>query len=411
MLPKLTVERKLIVYISKKQDLDLFLTRAKTHSVIAVDTEFLREKTYYPQLCLIQIGTADEQVAIDPLLLEDLSGLTELFVDPAITKVFHAASQDIEIIQQEFGVVPKPLFDTQIAAAFLGHPYQMGYSTLVELYEGVSLKKAESLTDWSRRPLDAAQLDYAFDDVRYLPSIFTAMHQELSELKRLVWVEAEFNKLIAAYESPIGSSEAYKRVKRISTLSHRQLAVAREVAKWREDLAQKRNMPRKWLLADELVIELAKRVPQDIPALNRMRNTDSISIQDKQSLIDAIARGKYAPKSSWPTKEKRARSSRELEGVADLANALIRVVAEKERLAPVIIASRDDLMTFLSPERNHSVLSQGWRYELVGELLEKLLDGAIGLTVHENRVEILTPPIFSDKNSGAWVQTSKKEDE
>ena len=159
------------MYITSKEDLDAFCSRVAHARVIAVDTEFLREKTYHPKLCLVQVATADEAAAIDPLAIDDLSPLVRLFEDPNITKVFHACTQDLEVLQDALGCVPAPVFDTQLAAAFLGLRQQIGYGALVESYCGVRLPKAESLTDWSRRPLDEDQLRYAEDDVIYLPEI------------------------------------------------------------------------------------------------------------------------------------------------------------------------------------------------------------------------------------------------
>ncbi|MDO5710102.1 MAG: ribonuclease D, partial [Coriobacteriales bacterium] len=196
------------MYLSDKESLDAFCERASKARVIAVDTEFLRERTYHPKLCLIQVATSEESAAIDPLLIDDLSSLVNLLVDEQITKVFHACTQDLEVILDAFGCLPTPVFDTQVAAAFLGQRQQIGYGALVESYCGVRLPKAESLTDWSRRPLDQDQLRYAEDDVIYLPRMYDRMIAELVRLDRWSWIEPEMAALTTASRTARDPEEA-----------------------------------------------------------------------------------------------------------------------------------------------------------------------------------------------------------
>lgn len=377
------------MYIADFATLQAFVERSKHESVIAVDTEFLREKTYYPRLCLIQIGTENEQVAIDPLKIDDLSPLRELFFNPAIMKVFHACSQDMEIIYQELGDIPVPIFDTQVAAAFLGYPLQLGYGALVDAYCGVQLTKSESLTDWSHRPLDDAQLDYALDDVRYLPQIYREMTQQLKERGREDWVAPELAHVLDPSTYTHVPENAYRRVKRISSLSRKQLSAARELAAWRERRAQELDVPRRWVLSDELLVEIAKRLPGTKHALEKIRGVDPLRDADKQSLLAAVERGISLPEDQWPKQDKRMRAPRELESVCDLMNALVRLVAEQEGVAATLLASRDDLMEFAQGNLERTPLGAGWRYDLVGTKLDKLLSGQMGLTVSDGRIEIL----------------------
>lgn len=376
------------MYISNLDDLEAFCGRAANERVLAVDTEFLREKTFFPRLCLIQLATPHESVAVDPLAIEDLSAVARLLEDPTITKVLHACTQDLDAIDHALGCRVTPLFDTQLAAAFLGHRMQLGYGALVEAYTGVHLPKAASLTDWSRRPLDAEQLEYAEDDVRYLPGIYERMVTELIERDRLSWVQPEFASLANPEALDRDPRKAYRRLKRASSLTRRQLGVAREVCAWRDERAATRDLPRKWVLSDEVIVELCKISPADERSLRRVRGTEQLSRQDAQAILDAIARGRSCPDSELPRMAKHQRPSAELECVLDLMYALVRRVSETSGVAVQLIASRDDLQDFAN-NRPMSRVSSGWRRELVGTQLDRLLAGELGLTVKDGHIEVL----------------------
>jgi ribonuclease D len=376
------------VFISTADDLSAFCERAATSKVLAVDTEFLRERTYYPKLCLLQMAAGDDIVAVDPLTLTDLAPVADLFRDTSITKVIHACSQDLEVLYQTMGCVPQPVFDTQVAAAFLGFRTQLGYGPLVEAYTGVHLAKAESLTDWSKRPLDAEQLSYAEDDVRYLPQIYDRMMCDLVEKNRLSWLQPELASVCDPSHYAHDPREAYKHVKRVTSLTRRQLAVCREVAGWREARAQDRDIPRKWVMTDEVVLELSKRGPKDAARLHKIRGTEQVSGRDATAIVDAVRTGLSCPSEECPRLPKRSRPAPELESVVDLMYALVRVVSEKSGVATPLIATRDDLVSF-AQDRSSGRLAEGWRHELVGSQLERLLDGQVGLTVKAGRIEVL----------------------
>ena len=225
------------MYISTHQALLDFCQRAREFDAIAVDTEFLRERTFHPRLCLVQIATPAESVAVDPLVIDDLSPLAELMADESVTKVFHACSQDMEVMLHTVGVLPRPIFDTQVAAAFLGERQQISYGALVQTFCGVSLPKTESLTDWSRRPLTDKQIEYAIDDVKYLIVAYTEMMSRLRELGRVDWVLDELRPLADESHYRADRHEAFRKVKRINSCSRHQLGIARELAAWREDRA------------------------------------------------------------------------------------------------------------------------------------------------------------------------------
>ena len=376
------------MYISEYQDLKAFCERAASSKILAVDTEFLREKTYYPKLCLIQIATYEESACVDPLAIDDLSPLRDLLVDKRITKVFHACTQDLEVILHAMGVVAAPVFDTQLAAAFLGLRQQVGYGMLVEHYTGVRLPKADSLTDWSRRPLDAEQLAYAEDDVRYLPGIYDAMMTQLVAKNRLGWLTPEMEELSDRSHFERLPEQAYLHLKRSSSLTRRQLAVAREVCAWRERRAAERDIPRKWLVSDEILVEVCKRCPKTMDRLRRIRGTEQISDREADGLLRAVRKGLAIGPADLPAQKRRERSSAEAEGAIDLMYALLRIISERSGIAPQLIATREDLVD-LAAGREGCRLQSGWRYELAGSRLMRLLSGEMGLTVKDGRVEIL----------------------
>lgn len=376
------------MYISTSDELNAFCERIAKEPVIAVDTEFLRERTYYPKLCLVQVGTPSEIGAIDPILIGDLSPLARVFADERVTKVFHACGQDLEVILDGMGVTCSSVFDTQVAAAFLGMRQQVSYASLVEAYAGVRLPKAESLTDWSRRPLDPEQLTYAEDDVRYLPATYDRMMEQLVERDRLAWVQPEMDEVTDPSHLRRDPREAYLRLKRSSSLTRRQLAIAREVCAWREKTAASHDIPRRWVLSDEVVIEVCKRAPRTRERLRKIRGTDQLGEKDVRALLDAVRVGAGVPGPECPQQERHAHPSPDVESVVDLMVALVRIVSERSGIATQLIATRDDLAEF-AQDRSRSRLASGWRHELAGRQLESLLEGSVGLTVRDGRIELI----------------------
>ena len=373
------------MYISTAAALESFLDHAHGESVIAVDTEFLRERTFFPKLCLLQLGTRERQAAIDPLAGLDLSGVAALLANPAIVKVFHACTQDVEILAQTFGRPPANVFDTQIAAAFLGQRMQLGYGALVESYCGVHLPKAASLPDWSRRPLDDEQIQYAEDDVRYLPGIYDEMVAELEGKGRLGWVLPECELALDHALRAQDGDEAYLHVRRSGNLTRRQLAVLRETAKARDAIAKRKDIPRKWVISDEVLVETSRRSPKTIDALRRVRGTAQLSEADADKLLLAVKRGIACPDDRLPPVHHRAKPSQETESVVDLMYALLRLVSEESGIAVPLIATRDDLLELALGHEPRS-LTEGWRAELVGGAMRRLLSGKIGLTVKDGKV-------------------------
>ena len=377
------------MYISTNEDLCAFCERARAFDAVAIDTEFLRERTFHPRLCLVQVATEDECAVIDPIVIEDLAPLAALMADSSTLKVFHACSQDMEVLDHALGAVPAPIFDTQVAAAFLGERMQVSYNGLVHAFCGVTLPKTESLTDWSRRPLTLEQVEYAVDDVRWLIKAYRAIEARLAALGRTSWVRDEIRPLADPAHYRADPRAAFKRVKRINACTRRQLAVARELAAWREGRAERHDIPRKWIMSDEVLLALCKRAPKTADDFRHIRGTEQLSERDVEAALAAISRGRRCPAENLPSIGKPKRSpAPEQESVVDLMYALIRLVAERSGVATPLIASRDDLLDYIDhPTR--SSLREGWRFELVGTLLDDLLRGDMGLTVKDGAVEIL----------------------
>lgn len=377
------------MYISTYEELSAFCERAARFDAIAVDTEFLRERTYHPRLCLVQVATPDECVVIDVIAIDNLAPLAILMRDESTVKVFHACSQDMEVLNYTLGALPAPIFDTQVAAAFLGERMQASYNGMVHAFCGVTLPKSESLTDWSRRPLTPEQIEYALDDVRYLIKAYDVIMERLDKSGRASWVLDEIKPLTDRSHYVVDRRVAFKRVKRVNSLTRRQLAVARELAAWREARAEYSNIPRKWLMSDEVLIALSKRPPHDAASLRRVRGTEQLSDADVAGALSVIARGESCPADKYPFIARTHKpASPELESVIDLMYALIRLVGERSGVATAMIASRDDLVDYVDRPQD-SPLREGWRFELVGTLIDDLLNGDIGLTVKDRALEIL----------------------
>ncbi len=370
------------MYIATQENLAAFVERARTSSVLAIDTEFLREKTYYARLCLLQMATDDEVVIVDPFEIDDLSVLEPLLTDEGIVKLFHAAGQDLEIILREVGVLPRPVFDTQIAAALLGHTQQIGYAALVHAECGVSLKKIDSFTDWSRRPLSASQRDYAADDVVYLPRLYESMRAALEEKGRLHWLDHDFAELSDPVRFETNERERFRRLKRVSQLSRRQLSAAREVAAWRELEAQRRDIPRKWVITDEQVVEACKREARSIDELFMVRGlSDRLSTKDARAVVSLISSALDAPPDTWPELDRCSKSEPNVDAQLDLMSALVRLRAKENGIAFPTLASHDDLARVARGYREGVDLLRGWRRAIVGEELLELLEGRLALSL------------------------------
>ena len=375
-------------YVETQDDLEALVALLTGSKVLCIDTEFLREKTYYAKLCLVQVNNGEADAIIDPLHL-DLRPFGRLLADPSTVKVFHSGSQDIAILLHEAGVAPRPVFDTQTAAALLGHPLQVGLAALVRSMCQVQLEKADSFTDWTRRPLTKNQLRYALDDVRYLPEIYELMVGELEARGRLSWLDDEFEEMSDPARYEVDPREMWRKVKRTSSLSRRQLAVVRELASWREQQARLRDIPRKWVMADEALVEVARKAPRTKRRLLEVRGlAEKLSARDVDQVLEAVRLGGQTPDAQLPRCERHERGDKAFAGAVDLMAALVDVRAAESGVASAVLATHDDLLRLARGHREDSPLLKGWRAEIVGRDLQALLDGELSMHLDGGAIKV-----------------------
>ncbi len=375
--------------ITTTADLADACARLASHPFVTVDTEFLRETTYYPKLCLIQLASPDEAVLVDPLAPElDLAPFFGLMVDEAVVKVFHAARQDLEIVWMLGRVLPSPLFDTQVAAMVCGYGDSVGYEQLANDLAKARIDKSSRFTDWSRRPLNEAQLVYAEADVTHLRDIYLALKADLEETGREGWVAEEMAVLNSPATYEVKPENAWLRLKgRIR--KPKELAVLIELAAWREREAQHRDVPRQRVLKDDALMDIVQRAPRSVEALAELRSVPNGFERSRSGgeVLAAIERGLALDPKTLPRLE-RERGRGGNGAVLDLLKVLLKAVAEAERVAPKIIASSDDLEAIASDDEADVPALQGWRREVFGEKALALKSGSLGLRVLRGRVVV-----------------------
>ena len=355
---------------------------------LALDTEFLREKTYYPKLCLLQIATPELVACIDPLALADLSPLLDVIYEDGITKVLHAARQDMEIFFHLRNSLPSPVFDTQIAALLLGFPDQIGYGNLVKGTLGIDLEKLHSRTDWSRRPLSDEQLHYAAEDVFYLAQVYPYLVEKLSGLGRLDWLSEDFARLTQVELYNNDPEQAWLRVRGSNRLKGASLAVLQALAEWRETVARDQNRPRGWLLRDDELVEIARHQPGTPAALGAIRGLHERFI-DKHGarLLELVAEASGRTPKPAPSTDIPVRLSPLQDALVDAMMAVVRVSGAENALNPAVLASRKQLEQLANGAPDSEVL-HGWRGQLVGKRLQALLAGELGLYARNGAVEL-----------------------
>ncbi|MHA7868891.1 MAG: ribonuclease D [Salipiger thiooxidans] len=380
--------------ITTTEDLAAFCQAAAKAPYVTVDTEFLRERTYYSKLCLIQLafpGKGDENaVLVDPLVDGlDLEPLLELFRNTAVVKVFHAARQDLEIFFIDHGVIPDPLFDTQVAAMVCGFGEQVGYETLVKRIAKQALDKSSRFTDWSRRPLTEAQKKYALADVTHLRVIYEYLAAELERTGRARWVAEELAVLTDPETYITRPEDAWQRVKTRSS-SPRFLAIVQALAAFREEYAQSRNIPRNRVFKDDALTELASTKPVTMEDLGRsrllLREARKGPIAD--GILAAVAAGVECPKDQLPKAENDRDQLQVNPALADLLRVLLKARTESSGVAARLIAPAADLDAIAAGMRDVKALT-GWRREVFGEDALRLCDGKLALTVKGRDVEVI----------------------
>ncbi|MEO1139991.1 MAG: ribonuclease D [Pseudomonadota bacterium] len=371
--------------ITTTQELAAFCDRAANAEYVTVDTEFLRERSYYSKLCLIQLalpGRQDEDaVLVDPIEGPDMSmePLYALFRDTSVVKVFHAARQDLEIFHVDAGVIPDPLFDTQVAAMVCGFGEQVGYETLVRKIAKENLDKTSRFTDWSRRPLTDAQKKYALADVTHLRDIYEFLAAKLAETGRDKWVAEEMQVLTNPETYITRPEDAWKRVK-TRNLSGRFLAIVRELARFRESHAQDRNIPRNRVYKDDALVELASTKPTTPQDLSRARLLlrEARKGDIAEGILRAVKAGLDCPNGDLPKPDRSREKLQVNPALADLLRVLLKAKTEEYSVASKLIASAADLDAISAGERDVAAL-HGWRRDVFGQDALRLCDGKIAL--------------------------------
>ncbi|MGJ0510075.1 MAG: ribonuclease D [Methylocystis sp.] len=360
--------------------------RFSRHPFVTVDTEFLRETTFWPKVCVIQIASPQEAVAIDALAEDiDLSPFFELMANSGVVKVFHAARQDLEIIWRLARLIPAPLFDTQVAAMVCGFGEQASYLELVKAISRASLDKSSRFTDWSRRPLSPAQIDYAIADVTHLRDIYTTLRARLERSNRLEWLADEMETLTSPATYEQHPENAWERL-RHRARKPRDLAVLMELAAWREAEAQSRDVPRSRVLKDDVLVEIAQSAPKNAEALANLRSLPKGMERSRAGaeILAAVTRGLARDPASMPRIERERRGSNG--ATVELLKVLLRQVTEQTGVAAKMIATVEDLEAIASDDHANVQALKGWRRTIFGEKALELKSGRLALAVENGRV-------------------------
>ncbi|WP_208541234.1 MULTISPECIES: ribonuclease D [Bartonella] len=377
--------------ITQTTELEIAIAALSNSDFVTVDTEFIRETTFWPQLCLIQLASPNVTMLIDPMVPDiDLQSFFDLMVDEKIVKVFHAARQDIETIYHLGGIIPYPLFDTQIAGSICGFGDSISYDQIVQRCTGHHLDKSSRFTDWSHRPLSEKQLLYALADVTYLRDVYLSLKKKLEKNKRTHWMNDELKILLTPTTYDIPEEDAWKKVKG-KVKAPRELAVLQKVAAWREREARKHNVPRRHIMKDECLIELAIQQPKDELELKRLRSLKKSGYHPSttQALIKAIHESFEVDIAVLPDLPKHNPIHDKTAAAIDLLKVLLKLVANENDIAPKIIATSNDLEKIAHGGITEDIPAMnGWRYEIFGQKAEQMLKGQLAFYFHNGEITI-----------------------
>ena len=378
--------------ITDTQTLSAFCDRLSSETFVTVDTEFMREKTYWPKLCLVQLGGDDEACCIDVLANGiDLTPLYDLMANEKVLKVFHAARQDVEIFVKLTGQTPTPMFDTQVAAMVCGFGESVGYETLVNNICKKNLDKGSRFTDWSKRPLTDRQITYALGDVTHLRVIYRSLKEKLDASNRAIWLEEEMAALTNPQTYIVEPEMAWKRLK-ARTKSTKVLAVLREVAAWREREAQRKDMPRNRVIRDDAIIDIAHQSPTDAHGLERVRGLNKSIANGRygSEIIQAIKKAMDMDPSEYPKPPAKKDLPKGLGPVVDLLKVLLKFKCEHNDVAQKLVANAADLEQLAAYGKEASVpCLKGWRRKLFGDDALKLKDGSLSLAVRGKNIKVI----------------------
>jgi ribonuclease D len=375
-------------YIDGNAGLARFCAALDEVSYCVIDTEFIRESTYYPELALIQVASGDRLACIDPLAITEFAPLAELLVKPNLLKVFHSSSQDLEILYQKFGAVPAPVFDTQLAAAVLGYNHQISYADLVQQITGVALDKKHTRANWLRRPLSPDELDYAMDDVRHLMAVYEELKQKLDSTRRNGWIEKDLRAMSDPENYQVDKSQLWRRLKGVLKLKGEKLQIASDLCRWREDLAQRQNRPRRWIAKDDALVEIARQKPANFEALVRIPElSDKTARRHGDELLKIIAHAETIDSAQWPQHDKSRSLNKQQLALGDCLMALCRKIADQNQIALATLATRKDIDNLILNQKS-SRLTQGWRFSMAGEQLLEFIHGQSTISVDNEDLKL-----------------------
>ena len=367
-------------FIQNAEQLINICEQLSNSDFLCIDTEFHREKTYYPELALIQIANSSTAVCVDPLTIKDLQPILDLLTNPAITKIFHAAQQDIEIFFHHFNTLPAPVFDTQIAATLLGYGDQVGYAALIKDILNIDVDKSQTRTDWMQRPLNDKQLDYAASDVIYLAQAYPVLLEQLEKHQRLDWLEDDFNRITQKEQYQTDIHSIWKKVKGHQRLNGQQLAVLQSIATWREQTAQQKDRPRRRILSDDALIDISRQKTnsaEDILALRSITQS-RINRQDAEALANCVNAGLNMEKELWPRIQKKQKLNFNDDALVDCLIAILKILGHENKINHGIMATRKQLESLVQGERDLPVLT-GWRKRHGGQTLIDFIDGKLSI--------------------------------
>lgn len=376
--------------ITTTEALAAFCDRLGEAEYVTVDTEFMRERTYWPQLCLVQLGGPDEAAAIDTMAPGiELGPLFAVLDNPSVLKIFHAARQDLEIFFNLTGRLPNPLFDTQVAAMVCGFGDQVAYDTLAARMAKARIDKSSRFTDWSRRPLSEKQLHYALADVTHLRVVYEKLRDRLEKTHRSAWIGEEMAILRDPATFQVQPEQAWRRLKPRNP-SPRALAVLRELAAWREREAQRVDVPRQRILRDEQILEIAAHVPKSVAELAHTRGLGKGFVEGKQgqAVLEIVERALAIPESELPARERQAETLQVPGAVVDLLKVLLRLRCDAMGVATRLVASSDDLDRLAAGKRDPDCL-QGWRAEIFGNDALRLIAGELALVLKGDKIQVI----------------------
>ena len=373
--------------IRDNSTLKKFCNKCIKEKVLAIDTEFIRENTYYPVLCLVQIASDSFSAVIDPLSEIEMEPVWEILSNERILKVFHAGRQDLEIFFNITGKIPTPIYDTQIAAMFCGLGDQVSYDGLVNKFLGLTISKESQFSNWLQRPLTNKQLQYALSDVNYLIKIFPLIKKIIKETNREEWVEKEFQYIKNEKIYNINPKEVWQKIK-IKNAKREVLNILKYLAEWREIECKKRNLPRNRLIRDEILVNISQLKPSDIFSIKKIRGIPKILCdKDLNEILKIIEISRKIEPLKWPKIPKHSKKINVNKTSLDLLKLLLSYCSQKSGLAEKLIADADELRLILDGQKDGLAVFRGWRHEIFGKFVNLLLEGKIAFTIKDNKIK------------------------